>query len=274
METTAPAIRSTVHLPAEIDYSRRRPDGHRKQTSDGQNVAGSERIVSLAAGAILAGLGLARRDAVGAVIGIVGGALAYRGATGHCHMYQALGVDTCHTDAMRDLEEQGVEVVENFTIHKSAEELYSSWKNFERLPEFMSHLESVRVIDEKRSEWVAKAPWIAGGEMKWEAEITEDQPNQRIAWQTVEGSSVDHRGSVTFRPAPGDRGTRVRVELTYAPPAGQIGRWMAKLFGEEPEQQVRSDLRKFKRLMEIGEVPTTEGQPHGKCSGLGRLFHG
>src|SRR5690606_12724574 len=124
-------------------------------------------------------------------------------------------------------------------INKPVEELYQFWKNLERLPEFMSHLESVRVIDEKRSEWVAKAPWIAGGETKWEAEITHDVPNQRLAWQTVEESSVEHRGEVTFRPAPGDRGTRVRVELKYAPPAGQIGRWMAKLFGEEPEQQVR-----------------------------------
>src|SRR5690606_4793449 len=124
----------------------------------------------------------------GGVIGVVGGALALRGATGHCPMYEALGIDTRHEEAMAEREDQGVRVVEHFTINKSVEELYSFWKNFEKFPQFMTHLEKVRETDpgQKLTEWTAKAPWIVGGEMTWEAQLTDDVPNQRIAWQTVE----------------------------------------------------------------------------------------
>jgi uncharacterized membrane protein len=243
---------------------------HNGAQSPRQNVADGERIVSIAAGAILAALGLGRGDLTGLVIAGVGGALAYRGATGHCAMYQAVGVDTAsEAEHRRSEQSAGVEITESYYIRKSPEELYSFWRNFENFPRFMEHLESVKSEGDRRSHWVAKAPRIYGGQVEWDAEITADEPNRRIAWRALPGSDVQHSGEVRFTPGPGDRGTNVRVHLQYHPPAGQVGRWLAKLFGEEPEIQIREDLRRFKRLMEIGEIPSIEGQPRGTCAGWG-----
>jgi uncharacterized membrane protein len=236
------------------------------------NVGATERLISLAAGAILTGLGVSRRDLRGVLIAGVGGGLLFRGATGHCMAYEALGIDTTHDQTK--LRGNGFRVTESFLIGKSPEELYKLWRNFENLPHIMTHLELVRVLDKRRSHWVATAPRIAGGTVEWDAEITADEPNRRIAWQSLPESAVDNWGSVEFVKAPGDRGTKVRVEMEYQPPAGQLGRLVAKLFGQAPEQQIREDLRRFKRVLETGEVPTTDGQPRGRCVGiLGRLMN-
>lgn len=234
------------------------------------NVGDTERVVSLAAGSILGLLGIARRDLTGLVIAGVGGGLMYRGATGYCHSYAALGIDTAD-EAAKKRAAEGFKVKHSVLISKSPEELYPHWRKLDELPKIMSHLESVRVLDDRRSHWTAKAPAIVGGTVEWDAEITEDVPNERIAWRSLPGTNVDSRGKVEFRRMPGDRGTAVRVEMEYRPPAGQLGKWVAKLFGEAPDQQVRADLRTFKRVMEVGEAITTEGQPHGKCMGLGLL---
>ena len=116
------------------------------------------------------------------------------------------------------------------------------------------------------------APPVPNPDATVHLEITADEPNSRIAWRALPGGDVEHRGSVKFAKAPGDRGTNVRIVLEYQPPAGQIGRWIAKIFGEEPEQQIRDDLRNFKRIMEIGEVLTIIGQPHGTCTGKGKRY--
>ncbi|MEA2734228.1 MAG: hypothetical protein QOE14_679 [Humisphaera sp.] len=237
------------------------------------NVGSTERTVSTAAGAILALAGLGRRSLPGLVIAAIGGGLIYRGVSGSCPVYHAMGLDT--SDEPRasadpeDYFERGIHVEEALTINKSPWELYEFWRNFENLPKIMSHLESVTVIDEKRSHWVAKAPAIAGGKVEWDAEIINDEPNALIAWRSLENADVDNAGSVRFVPAPGDRGTEVKVVIDYIPPAGRIGKWVAKLFGEEPAQQIEEDLRKFKRVMETGEFATTKGQPRGNCSGGG-----
>jgi uncharacterized membrane protein len=244
---------------------------HEPPNFDSQiNVGTTERNLSLAAGSILALLGLARRDLTGLLIAGVGGGLLYRGATGHCHTYEALGIDTADEEAKQQ-EAEGFHVVHSCLIGKSPQELYERWRKLENLPDIMSHLQSVKEIDDRRSHWVASAPAIAGGKVKWEAEIIDDVPNERIAWRSLPGSYVENQGSVQFVKMPGDRGTAVRVELDYQPPAGRLGKWVAKLFGEAPDQQICEDLRSFKRVMEIGEEITTEGQPHGKCMGLGLL---
>lgn len=163
-------------------------------------------------------------------------------------------------------------VAEAVTINRSPEELYRFWRDFQNLPRFMKHLESVQPDSEaagqtagnKRSHWVAKAP--AGTTVEWDAEITEDRPNEMIAWRSLEGADVDSMGSVRFERAPGNRGTIVRVRMQYNPPAGVIGATVAKLFGEDPAWQVKDDLRRFKQLMETGEIITTEGQPAGRSS--------
>lgn len=158
-------------------------------------------------------------------------------------------------------------VQETIAVNCDPAQAYALWRDLASLPRFMEHLESVEVLGERRSRWVAKAP--AGQHVEWEAELVEDRPGEAIAWRSVEGSDVGSRGAVRFERAPGGRGTLVRVEMEYRPPAGSVGRAVARLFGEEPEQQVRADLRRFKQVLETGEVPTTEGQPAGPRSPLG-----
>ncbi len=152
----------------------------------------------------------------------------------------------------------------SITVNRPVEEVYAFWRNFENLPRFMRHLESVTVTGDGRSHWVAKAP--AGQSVEWDAETTEDRPNELISWRSLPGSDVHNAGTVSFMPAPGDRGTEVRVELEYDPPFGKLGSKVAMLFREEPGQQVHDDLRHFKQVMELGEIvlsdATKQRGPH------------
>jgi uncharacterized membrane protein len=149
-------------------------------------------------------------------------------------------------------------------IDATSDELYAFWRDFQNLPRFMRHLVSVTVYDETRSHWVAKAP--AGRTAEWDAEIKEDVPGRLIAWRTLPDADVVHSGCVRFEPAPGGRGTFVRVELEYRPPGGVLGATVAKLFGEEPEQQIQADLYRLKQLLETGQITTTEGQSAGRAA--------
>jgi uncharacterized membrane protein len=144
-----------------------------------------------------------------------------------------------------------------FTINRQPDAVYGFWRKLENLPRFMKHLEAVEVIDGTRSRWRARAP--AGTTIEWEAEIVEDRPNERIAWRSAEGARVPNRGMVRFRPAPGARGTELEVEIEYMAPGGRLGSLVAKLFGEEPEQQVDDDLRRLKQVMETGEIARSGG---------------
>lgn len=220
------------------------------------NVGDGERILSALGGAVLALYGLRRRSPAGFALALLGGGLVYRGVTGHCNVFEALGVNTAQDSG------PGIIVKRAVTIDRSPADLYRYWHNFENLPCFMQHLESVTCISETRSHWVAKAP--LGRTVEWDAEITEDEENRRISWRSIEGSQIYTAGTVSFVEAPGGRGTEVLVTLEYSPPAGIIGVAVAKLFGEEPAQQIADDLRHFKQMMEAGEIPTIEGQPSGR----------
>ncbi len=147
------------------------------------------------------------------------------------------------------------------TVNDRPDAVYSAWRDFECLPRFMDHLESVSVTGHRRSHWVAHGP--VGTTVEWDAEITEDVPGERISWRSLEGASVDNAGWVHFRPAPGDQGTEVHLELEYSPPGGALGSVVAKLFGEEPNQQVSDDLRRFKQILETGEIARSDGSPLG-----------
>ena len=242
-----------------------------EQTRDGGttgvNVAQTERVVSTVAGGALALAGLKMRSLPGLLLAAVGGGLVYRGVSGHCHMYEALGVNTAEDEQAgaqpEDYFERGIHVEESMTIERTPWDLYSFWRNFENLAQFMKHVESVKVLDDKRSHWVVRAP--AGTTVEWDAEIINEEPNSLIAWRSLGNANVDNAGSVRFVPGPEGRGTEVRVVIDYIPPAGRLGKWVAALFGKNPESQIREDLRRFKRLMETGEVPTVEGQPTGTC---------
>jgi uncharacterized membrane protein len=155
---------------------------------------------------------------------------------------------------------RGIQVTQSITIKRPRHEVYGFWHNFENLPRFMAHLESVQVLDDTRSRWKARAP--AGATVEWEAETIEDRPNELIAWRSLPDATVPNSGSVRFADAPGDRGTEVLVQLSYQPPGGKVGALIAKLFGEEPKQQVKGDLRRFKQVMETGEIVHSDASIH------------
>ncbi len=221
-----------------------------------RNVGSVERLLSIAAGSVLVAFASRRlRSPLGMTLLATGGEMLFRGATGFCPVYKLLQVDT------HEMDEVGVGIRVAVTIDRSTEELYAIWRDFARLPEIMSHLEAVTVTDETRSHWVARAP--AGMKVEWDAEIVKDEPNSLIAWHSTENAQIKNTGSVQFIAAPGGRGTEVHVFLRYSPPAGSVGVAVARLFGEEPSQQVLADLLRFKQKMETGEIPTTQNQSAG-----------
>ncbi|MBW4518265.1 MAG: cyclase [Scytolyngbya sp. HA4215-MV1] len=213
-----------------------------------------ERWGSLITGGAMVLTGLSQRSLRGVLLAIAGGGLAYHGAMGQKSLQdkvtEATGID------------KGLRVEKTLTIqNKSPEELYRFWRNFENLPTFMKHLQSVTVFDNQRSHWVASAPLDT--RVEWDAEIINDQENQLIAWASVEGADVENSGFVRFKAASHERGTEVKVVIEYNLPGGALSAAIAKVFGEAPEQQIGDDLRRFKMLMETGEIATTEGQPTG-----------
>ncbi|HTU99190.1 MAG TPA: SRPBCC family protein [Luteitalea sp.] len=157
----------------------------------------------------------------------------------------------------RDADLHDVSVERSITVNRPIEEVYGFWKGYANLPRFMRHLESVETLGEQYTRWTAKGP--AGLTLSWDAETIVDRENEWIAWRSLDNADVDNRGSVRFQQAPAGRGTEVRVHLQYSPPAGRLGRGLAWIFGEEPGQQIHEDLRRFKQLMETGEVPLSEG---------------
>jgi len=229
------------------------------------NVAHVERWLSVVAGSALAAYGLKRRSVPGFLVSGLGAVLVWRGATGRCPAYAALGVSTAEHDGGRQVSVpygRGTQVEKTVTINATPESLYAFWRNFENLPRFMENLESVEVIDSKRSRWVADGP--AGIDAEWEAEIINEIPNELIGWRSVEGSRIDNAGSVHFTPAAGGRGTEVKVVLRYDPPGGKLGAMVSRIFGEDPDWQVQEDLRRLKMLIETGEIATIQDQPSGR----------
>jgi uncharacterized membrane protein len=164
------------------------------------------------------------------------------------------GIDKRRPDMPTLAGGRGSRVERTVTVMRSPEELYARWRDVTRLPELMSHLESVTPLGDGRSRWIARGP--ADIPVSWDAEIVADEPGRLIAWRSVGGADVDNAGSVRFTPAPGGRGTEVKVLLTYAPPAGPLGTAVASMLGKSGDQEVREDLRRFKQRMEADEVAT------------------
>lgn len=221
-------------------------------------VSGPARWASILGGSAAVYWGVKRRSWFGYGVALAGGTLAARGVSGQVDLLEALGVKRAGSLPYG----QGIKIRRSVTIDRPVEELYRFWRSLENLPTFMKHLESVLVIDATHSHWVAKGP--AGRRIEWDAEIVADRPGEIIGWRSTAGD-VDHAGSVRFEPATSGRGTVVRVQLQYNPPLGRLAATVAKLFGEEPEQQIREDLSRLKGLLEAGEIATTEGQPSGRA---------
>ncbi len=225
-------------------------DGH------GINVGRVERAASVLGGGAMLFYSL-RRFSLGKLPAVLGGVyLLYRGASGHDVVYSTLGIDRSGND-----ERNGIVVERAVSVLRPAAEIYAFWRNFDNLPRFMAHLQSVTVTGDNRSHWVTKGPLET--RLEWDAEITEERPNELIAWRSLPDAQVENAGYVAFKQAPAGRGTEVAVSLMYNPPAGALGAAFAKLFGKDADAEVREDLRRFKEMMEAGEVATTRGQPVG-----------
>ncbi len=229
------------------------------------NVGPAERVVSVAGGLGLIGLGVGLRSktVLALAAALAGSYYVFRGATGYCVTYDVLNIKR----AKEDGKDAGIQVDRSVTVNLPRAELYRAWRNLENLPRYMTHLESVRVTGERQSHWVAKAP--LGRTVEWDAEIVEDRENELIRWESVQGATVQNSGQVRFEDAPGGRGTEVHVSLTYNPVGGSLGAAVAKLLGEEPGSQVREDLRHYKQMLEAGEIPTNDGQPSGRETASG-----
>jgi uncharacterized membrane protein len=191
---------------------------------------------------------------MGTLAALAGAEFVRRGATGSCPLYSMLGVGTAsRREGAASSKGMGtaveIRVDESITIRRPPEQVYRFWRDLGNLPRFLSHLERVEVAG-NRSHWVAKGP--AGRTVSWDAEIVNDIENNVIAWRSLPGSQVKNSGSVHFTPVGNSRGdaTHVRIELQYSPPAGIAGALFAKLFGEEPSQQIRADLEQLKRTFE------------------------
>jgi uncharacterized membrane protein len=235
-----------------------------KRLSHGRNINETEQLASVIGGGTLIVWGLARRKWDGLGLAALGAGLLYRGVTGHCDVYQALGINTSKRRG-RNVSipyELGIRVDKTLTINKPREEVYRFWRNLENLPKFMINLESVKEIDNRHSHWVAKGP--AGSTIEWKAEIINEKENELIGWRSLSGSQVSNAGSVQFHTAPAGRGTVVRIALQYEPPGGTVGATVAKLLGRNPERQIDEDLRRMKQLLETGEIASTKGQPSAR----------
>lgn len=225
------------------------------QENENANVNMPERILSLVAGAVITYKGVSqitKHPIIALQEAMVGGILLYRGATGYCPVYSRLGKDSTDTPA--------INIIERFIVNKPREEVYAFWRNLENLPRFMKHLASVEEQGGNRSHWKANLP----GELvklTWNAEITREEENRYIGWQSVEGSMVDNAGKVEFNDALNGSGTELTVEISYFPPAGSLGQGIAKLLNSVFEDMIRKDVTNFKHYVEGEEYKTYVTSP-------------
>lgn len=202
--------------------------------------------------------GVSRGNWSGLALALAGGGLAYRGKTGHCPVYEQLGISS----AVPGGTELALE--DSITINRPVEDVYRFYRSFENLPRFMKHLAMVTPLGHGRSHWVVRLP--ASKTLEWDAQIVEDREYELIRWRSLEGSDIDHHGEIRFQKAPGDRGTEVRVVWKYHPPAAAVGALFAKLAEVVTRSTLQEELRRFKQIMEAGELATIDGQTSGRAS--------
>jgi uncharacterized membrane protein len=162
-----------------------------------------------------------------------------------------------------------VRIDETIAINRTPAECYRFWRELSNLPRFFKHLEAVEQTGGRTSHWIASE---AGIRLEWDSELLKEEPDHLLVWQTLPGADIPHAGTVTFDPGPGGRGALVRLEMEFRPPGGKAGAAFAQLFGAVPSMQAAEDLRRYKRLIETGEIATTDGQSSGPRSRMSRLF--
>lgn len=235
--------------------------GHRPASAE-VNVGMDERLATGLAGGALTLFGLTRGSLKGFALALIGGGLAYRAFSGHCPMYERLGLrrDQAGSNRAGVQARAGDRVVRAILINRDAEELFSFWRKLENIPQVMDHVLEVQVIDEKRSHWKAKGP--LNTTLSWDAEIINETPNELIAWQSINSNEVATAGSVHFEPSP-TGGTLLTVSLKYDPPGGKAVTSIARFLRQGLEARIEEDLRQFKQTMEAGERPVSHPQASG-----------
>lgn len=224
-----------------------------------EGMTGTERgIHFVLAGLLFTTVIRSRSTLVRTIMSAAGGAVLFQGLRGERPIYELLGLTGPRT-------QDRIFVTKRVTIARPPDEVYRFFRDFENLPRFMGHLESVETIDSRRSHWQARAP--LGMTVEWDAELTRDTPNEVIGWRSLPDADVDNRGTVRFeRGAQGDS-TELTVELEYLPPAGKLGATIAKLLGEEPDTQMDEDLQRLKQMLEssdAGAIPTIGSTPSAR----------
>jgi uncharacterized membrane protein len=241
-----------MDAPGEPEHDRR---------TDPRNVADTERIVSVVAGAGLIAFAATRRPATAVAVAAAGAGLIARGVTGRSALYRAAHIDTRDTDTRRVLSGSGgIHVQHAVLINRPLRDVFAYWRDLRNLPRFMSHLVEVTPLNGTHSHWVAKGP--AGKRAEWDAEIINEVEDKVIGWRSLPGSDLTSAGSVNFRERRG-WGTEVSVHLQYEPIAGRPAAWLAWLLGADPGATIKEDLRHLKASLEAGELPQVEPQPHG-----------
>jgi uncharacterized membrane protein len=225
-----------------------------RREEPGINVGDTERLGSVAVGTALLGLALIRgRSLTGMGLALLGGNLVYRGITGHCAVYGAMGVDTA------PVARGAPEVSRSITIGKPAAELYRAWRDPETLAKVMSPFAELVATEGTRQHWRLAVPGLP--HLAWNARIVEERDGSLLRWASTPASRIGNEGTVEFRPAPGDRGTEVRLHIRFDPPGGSLGRAAARALAMLPKMAVEKALRAFKSLIETGEIPTLAHNP-------------
>jgi uncharacterized membrane protein len=209
-----------------------------------------ERWASLAAASAVIAYGFSRRTVPAYCLAAAAAPIAYRGVVGSWPFTNGRAAGDTRSALAGG---KGIHVRESIRLELPVAAVYRFWRTLENLPRFLTHLERVTELGDGRSHWVAKGP--AGVNVEWDAEIINEVENKVVGWRSLPGSDVVTAGSVNFSPVRSGRGTQLSVHLQYTPPAGRAGAWLATLFGREPSQTIREDLRRVKHQLEAGEVP-------------------
>ncbi len=218
-----------------------------------ENVGQGERLASLLAGSFFLHRAIFGKNHL--TNAVISGLLLSRGGTGYCAMYDAMDIDTMTPP-------EAVQAKTTITVNKPKQEVYNFWRNLSNLPLFMKHLKEINVVDENHSTWKAKIPGGLGN-VQWDSKILTDKPGEEISWSSMPDSQIENRGTVKFLDA-GKFGTEINVDISYHPPAGNIGEGVAKLLTPALEKMIKEDIRNFRRIIESGELPTIEGQAKGE----------
>lgn len=228
------------------------------------NVGTVERWICLIGGGAALAEGVRRRSLAGVLLSVIGSFLLFRGMSGSCPLYGRLRISTARTGESGLWGRNLVHVRAKVRVQQPREVVYRYWRNLENLPQFMRHIREVRV-DGNRSHWVARTP--LGMRLSWNSQVTQDTPNERLAWRSIAGSEMDTRGEVRFRPTVAG-GTEIDVDMYYRPPGGAVTRVLSTWLGGISEQMVRNDIERFKEVIE--SEPARAALPRGDDQGLGR----